>query len=400
MTFPFWSLSADRRELGLLVALAIGFLFGFVLERAGFGRAQKLVGQFFGHDLTVLKVMFGAIVTAMLGTVVLDGLGLLDLRLLAEHATSETFLWPMIVGGVVLGMGFIVSGYCPGTSYVAAASGKLDGLATVAGTIVGQVAYASLEHQPWLARFHGSGALGHVFLPDLLGLPPTVGPAVVAVAVTAMAIGCFVGAEKLERALAGRAREPASPAGRPGRLVLAGFAAFAVVGLAATALPSGAPAAERRVGTLSAEELARRVLDAPWKVRVLDLRDLAACAEARVPGAECVPAASLHALRLADASGARDLVLVTSGPSALPPEAAAYPGAVLVLDGGFEAWRSFALVAPSPPGPGSDAAALERHRLRAGLASALTGVRVAPPPPMAASAQTAPRRKGGGGCGG
>ena len=99
---PFWSLSGERHELGLLVAIAIGFGFGFVLERAGFGRAQKLVGQFFGHDLTVFKVMFSAIVVAMLGAVVLGAAGVLDYRALADHATSETFLWPMVAGGFVL----------------------------------------------------------------------------------------------------------------------------------------------------------------------------------------------------------------------------------------------------------------------------------------------------------
>jgi uncharacterized membrane protein YedE/YeeE len=399
MTFPLWSLSAEHRALGLLVSLAIGFLFGFVLERAGFGRAQKLVGQFFGHDLTVFKVMFSAVVTAMLGSVVLDGLGVIDLRAVAEHATSETFLWPMLVGGVALGMGFILSGYCPGTSYVAAASGKLDGLATVAGTVVGQVAYASLEHQPWLARLHGSGARGHLFLPDLLGLPRSVGPAVVAVGVTAVAVACFWGAETLEKALAARAPAPASPAGRPGRLVLAGFGALAAIGLAATALPGRAPGAERRAEAIAAPALARRVLDEPWKLRVLDVRDAAACAAARVPGAECAPPASLAALGLADDAGGRDLVLVADGTASLPPDVAAYPGRVLALEGGWEAWRTFALLAPPPPAP--DAREEERalHRLRAGLASALTGVRTPPPPPPSGAA-AAPRRKGGGGCGG
>ena len=106
--FPFWSLSGDLRELGLVVGVLIGFGFGFVLERAGFGRAQKLAAQFYGSDMTVFKVMFSAIVTAMLGTVVLSGLGLLDLR--AVEFNYPTFLWPMIAGGLLLGVGFIVSG--------------------------------------------------------------------------------------------------------------------------------------------------------------------------------------------------------------------------------------------------------------------------------------------------
>src|SRR6266568_3601430 len=125
MIFPFESLSDERRALGLGVAVVVGIAFGFVQERSGFGRAQKLVGQFYGYDMTVLKVMFTAIVTAMLGTVVLSGLGLLDLH--AVEFNYPTYLWPMIVGGLILGVGFILSGYCPGTSFVAATSGKLGG---------------------------------------------------------------------------------------------------------------------------------------------------------------------------------------------------------------------------------------------------------------------------------
>ena len=73
MMFPIESLSVEHREVGLVVGTLIGFGFGFTLERAGLGRAQKLAAQFYGTDLTVLKVMFGAIVTAMLGLVVLSG---------------------------------------------------------------------------------------------------------------------------------------------------------------------------------------------------------------------------------------------------------------------------------------------------------------------------------------
>jgi hypothetical protein len=125
-----------------------------------------------------------------------------------------------------------------------------------------------------------------------------------------------------------------------------------------------------------------------------------ACAAKRIPGSECVPAAELKKLRLADANGARDLVLVGERDlAAVPAEAAAYPGKVLRLQGGFEGWEAFALTPPAPPAPGASAADLETYRLRAGMAAALTGMKAAPPPPMPAGDAPA-RKKGGGGCGG
>jgi hypothetical protein len=398
-TFPLWSLSSDRHELGLVVAVAIGFAFGFVLERAGFGRAQKLAAQFYGYDMTVFKVMFGSIVTAMLGTVMLAGAGVLDYQGLIHHAVSDTFMVPMVVGGFALGVGFIVSGYCPGTSYVAAASGKLDGVATVAGVIAGQLAYAGLEHQPWLARFHTAGAMGQFYLYELFHLPARVGPAVVAAGVTAMAVGCFIGVEKLEAALKARAPSPATAAGRPGRLVFAGLGAFALVGIAVAALPTGTAAGTRTWATIDAAELAGRVLDAPWRTRVLDLRSMKDCSARRVPGAECAP--ELAALHLVDEPGARDVVLVADGDvAALPPGAAGYPGRVYALGGGWKAWEAYAL---DPPAPAADASAreLEAYRVRAGLASALTGMKAAPPPPVPSAGAPGPRKgAGGGGCGG
>ncbi len=200
MTFPFESLSGDRRGLGLLVAVVLGAAFGYVLERCGFGRAQKLVGQFYGTDMTVFKVMFTAIVTAMVGAVALRGAGLLDLA--AVSLKYPTYLWPMIAGGFLLGTGFVVSGYCPGTSLVAAASGKLDGLAAVAGVAVGGVLYA--EALPALASFDASGSRGPFFLYDLLH----VSPAAVAVAVTLFAIAAFFALERLERLVRGRPVAP------------------------------------------------------------------------------------------------------------------------------------------------------------------------------------------------
>ena len=67
----------------LLLALAIGVAFGAALEQAGLGSAKKLTGQFYLTDLTVFKVLFSAIVTAMLGLFWLARLGWIDLASIA-----------------------------------------------------------------------------------------------------------------------------------------------------------------------------------------------------------------------------------------------------------------------------------------------------------------------------
>ncbi|RPI98770.1 MAG: sulfurtransferase, partial [Chloroflexi bacterium] len=117
-----------------IVYLVIGFAFGLVLEIAGFGNSKKLAAQFYFKELTVLKVMFTAIVVAMVLVFLASGLGLLEYSLVW---VNPTYLWPGIVGGLIMGVGFIVGGFCPGTSLVAAATAKLDGLFFALGGLFG-----------------------------------------------------------------------------------------------------------------------------------------------------------------------------------------------------------------------------------------------------------------------
>ncbi len=174
----------------VLLPLAIGVAFGFTLERAGLGDARKLTGQFFLTDLTVFKVLFSAIVTAMLGLFWGSRLGLVDLNAIA---LPETYLRPQLVGGLVFGAGFAVAGLCPGTSCVAAATGRGDGLAVAGGLFAG-VLGAGLAF-PLFVGFYDSDARGAWTLPSLLHLP--YGTVVLLIAIVAV-LG-FIGAETIER---------------------------------------------------------------------------------------------------------------------------------------------------------------------------------------------------------
>jgi len=121
-------------EFNLVLAFLIGIGFGFILEQAGFSSTKKLVGLFYGYDFTVLKVFFTAGVTAMIGVLLLAHVDLLDLNAIY---VNPTFLWSAIIGGCIMGVGFIVGGFCPGTSVCAAAVGKIDAMAFVVGSFIG-----------------------------------------------------------------------------------------------------------------------------------------------------------------------------------------------------------------------------------------------------------------------
>jgi hypothetical protein len=195
MSAPLYAHDLFGEGASLLVAVLIGIGFGFFLERAGFGSARKLMGQFYLDDLAVFKVMFSAIVTAMLGLRALAWLGVLDLALVP---LVPTYWVAQIAGGLLLGVGFVVGGYCPGTSLAAVATGRLDGAAYAAGFLVGTAGFAA--GFGWLGGLYEAGSLGERTLPEALG----VAPAVVVLGVVLVALGGFAGAGWIERRFAPR----------------------------------------------------------------------------------------------------------------------------------------------------------------------------------------------------
>src|SRR5512140_669336 len=144
-------------QLNLVVALILGIAFGFVLEQAGFSSSRRLVGVFYGYDFTVLRVFFTAAVTAMSGVILLGYLGFLDMDAIF---VNPMWLRPAIVGGIIMGLGFILGGYCPGTSVCAASIGKVDALFFVGGGLLGVLLFGELF--PLYHRFFESTARGPV----------------------------------------------------------------------------------------------------------------------------------------------------------------------------------------------------------------------------------------------
>jgi len=176
----------------MAIAVAVGLGFGFVLERAGFGRADNLTSIFYGRDFRVMRVMFTAIVTAMLGLYLFDLTGVLPL---SSIGILDTYLLPQLVGGLLLGVGFVMGGYCPGTSLVAAASGKIDAFLFIGGVLLGTVAF-TLSYDLF-TTLQSSTARGRVLLHEFFHLPS----GVLVLAVVLFAVGAFVAVGRIEAAV-------------------------------------------------------------------------------------------------------------------------------------------------------------------------------------------------------
>ncbi|GAB6037189.1 hypothetical protein JCM15519_17480 [Fundidesulfovibrio butyratiphilus] len=163
MIATLYSTGQLNTPIGFTAALVLGFLFGLCLERAGFSSSRRLAAVFFLQDMTVIKVMFTAVVTAMLGVMGLERLGLLDIS--AAFYLMPTILGAYAVGGLLFGVGFAMAGWCPGTAATGLSSGSLDALVYLVGAVIGSVifneAYPALG---WLTNLGDKGVstLGYV----------------------------------------------------------------------------------------------------------------------------------------------------------------------------------------------------------------------------------------------
>jgi len=164
---PIVTYSGLPESIDLLFALLIGIGFGFALEQAGFSSSRKLAGMFYGYDTTVLKVFFTAAIVALVGSQFLSYFGLLDLSLVY---VNEYYVKAAIIGGIIMGAGFIMGGFCPGTGLSALSIGKIDAMVFAAGGLAGAFLFA--ETYPFIKNLAESDYKGPVRIDEALGIAP------------------------------------------------------------------------------------------------------------------------------------------------------------------------------------------------------------------------------------
>lgn len=149
------------------IALLIGIAFGFVLESAGFSSSRKLAGVFYGYDFVVLKVFFTAAVVSVTGIYFMGHLGWLDI---SQLYIQPAYVQSTIVGGIIMGIGFIMGGFCPGTSFTGVAIGKIDAMVFSLGMFIGVFIFGELY--PLFENFYNAGNLGYITITDYFGIQP------------------------------------------------------------------------------------------------------------------------------------------------------------------------------------------------------------------------------------
>lgn len=257
-------------ELNFVVALFIGIAFGFILEQAGFSTSKKLVGLFYGYDFTVLRVFFTAGVTAMLGVVALNHFGLIDISLVY---VNPTFLWSAIIGGLIMGLGFVVGGYCPGTSVCAAAIGKIDAMIFIGGSFLGVLVFA--EGYPLFEGLYKAANWGSPRIFETLGMSQSL----FAFLLTFIAVGAFWAVTLIENKVNGKMNPEFNS-----KPLYYGLTAIAlIIGLSSFIMPDKKETMLNQIADknyvssipvklITSDELAFRLIDDDKDLQIIDLR--------------------------------------------------------------------------------------------------------------------------------
>ncbi|GAB6058350.1 DUF6691 family protein [Desulfonatronum parangueonense] len=147
----------------LIYGLITGFLFGFLLQKGRVLRYDKQLGALRLMDMTIVKFMLSSVIVGMVGVYLLQDLGV------AKLSVKSLILGPVVIGGLIFGLGWGLLGYCPGTAMGALGEGRYDAFWGILGMVVGAGIFA--EAYPWLTTtVYTWGDLGKPTLPQLIGV--------------------------------------------------------------------------------------------------------------------------------------------------------------------------------------------------------------------------------------
>lgn len=394
MNAPLYKYGMFGDNTALIVAFLLGLGFGFFLERAGFGSAKKLTAQFYLRDLAVLKVMFTAIITASVGLFLLSWSGFVDL---SQVSLKPTHLSANILGGLLLGVGFVIGGYCPGTSVVSSATGRVDGWVYLGGLAFGMFAFGeTVGFNANLSSMLSLADKPRLTLAQVSGVPY----GILVFGVVVMAVVAFLAAEWAEVKIGGKKLSEQPLLGAPLKEWNLSRSLLSVIlfgGFLAALLGNPyrgpkvvmdqaelAALVQQEADHITVDELSSQMIAGTVDFRLIDVRSPEAHAKSTIPGAENIP---LSQIPTTEFDPKEKLVLFTDGQTHAA-EAWIFLRArgmksVYVLLGGNDAWHDEVLYPEiSDPNDPAQAKKIARAQAFGGTPMSVSGSGTAEPAPL------------------
>lgn len=124
----------------ILLAIILGFIFGFILQKIGATNPQKIINMLRLKDFHLMKAILLGIGFSSLLVFLMLTVGILD----NSHLSVKSAYIGVFVGGMIFSLGWVLAAFCPGTGVVAAATGRKDAWFFIGGGLVGAFIYMLL----------------------------------------------------------------------------------------------------------------------------------------------------------------------------------------------------------------------------------------------------------------
>lgn len=165
----------------IILAIVIGLLFGFILQKTGAANPQKIINMLRLKDFYLMKVIFLSLGVSSAILFSLMALNIIDIT----HLSIKTAYFGVLVGGAIFGLGWAISGFCPGSSIVAIGARRMDALFFVLGGLLGAFAFTlaySFLQQTFLFEklFGGKATLAETGVDKFTALLPGISSLAVA----------------------------------------------------------------------------------------------------------------------------------------------------------------------------------------------------------------------------
>ena len=153
--------------INYILALLLGFAFGFLLNKAGLTRYHKIVNVFRFTDMAVLKFMMSSLVVGMIGIYALTGLGIVP-----NMPITATHVFRNLVGGLLFGVGMAAAGVCAAPVAAGSGEGRLDYIIPgILGMLVGALLFGLTYNSVYL-QLNKIASEARVVLPALIDTNP------------------------------------------------------------------------------------------------------------------------------------------------------------------------------------------------------------------------------------
>ena len=147
-----------------LLTLLVGIWFGVILTKGQVLSWHKINDMFYFREPYMYQVIISAIVVAALSVFLLKRFQVRTIEGTHIVTNKKTFHNGTVIGGTIFGMGWAITGACPGPIYAQMGAGTLLAVVTFIGAITGMYIYAALEpnlpHNDWYGFGRRAGRAG------------------------------------------------------------------------------------------------------------------------------------------------------------------------------------------------------------------------------------------------